>query len=167
MTQPTPSAGIPVEGFGRYEVLGLVGRGSFADVVRAWDEALASYVAIKVLSAEASKDPFVRARFVEEGQLLRRVRSPAVIGVHDVGELSDVGRISWSTLPTQARWPTDCSWDNRHRAIENRRARSSAPSRLGSLLCTTRGSSIETSSQRTCYFIQRRGLASGPLPEKR
>ena len=89
MTEPTPSAGIPVERFGRYEVLGLVGRGSFADVVRAWDEALATYVAIKVLSAEASKDPFVRARFVEEGQLLRRVRSPAVIGVHDVGELSD------------------------------------------------------------------------------
>ena len=75
--------------FGRYEVLGLIGSGSFADVLRAWDEALASHVAIKVLNAEASANELARDRFVEEGKLLRRVHSPNVLGVHDLGELDD------------------------------------------------------------------------------
>lgn len=75
--------------FGRYEILGLIGSGAFADVYRAWDEGLASHVAIKVLKHESSNDQRFRQRFVEEGQLLRRVRNDAVITVHDAGELED------------------------------------------------------------------------------
>ncbi|MGF1596993.1 MAG: protein kinase [Acidimicrobiales bacterium] len=75
--------------FGRYEVLGLIGRGSFADVARAWDDALAAHVAVKVLNEEAAADELIRRRFVEEGQLLRRVRSDNVVGVHDLGVLDD------------------------------------------------------------------------------
>ena len=75
--------------FGRYEVLGLIGSGSFADVVRAWDEGLASHVAIKVLNPAANADELARERFIEEGKLLRRVASPNVIAVHDLGELDD------------------------------------------------------------------------------
>lgn len=74
---------------GRYEVLGLVGRGSFADVVRAWDEALAAHLAIKILTPTANEDELVRRRFVEEGQLLRRVHSVHVVAIHDIGELED------------------------------------------------------------------------------
>ena len=75
--------------FGRYEILGLIGRGAFADVFRAWDDGLASHVAIKVLNAAPSRDPHLRKRFVEEGQLLRRVRNDHVVTVHDTGELDD------------------------------------------------------------------------------
>ena len=75
--------------FGRYEVLGLVGRGAFADVVRCWDASLESHVAIKVLTSESSADALVRERFLEEGRLLRRVRSDSVLAVHDIGELHD------------------------------------------------------------------------------
>ena len=75
--------------FGRYEILGLIGRGAFADVVRAWDDGLASHVAIKVLNHAPSSDPRLRRRFVEEGQLLRRVRNDHVITAHDAGELDD------------------------------------------------------------------------------
>jgi WD40 repeat protein/serine/threonine protein kinase len=75
--------------FGRYEVLGLIGSGAFADVVRAWDEGLASHVAIKVLNTEAAADELARERFIEEGKLLRRVASPYVLAVHDLGELDD------------------------------------------------------------------------------
>ncbi len=74
---------------GRYEILGLIGSGAFADVVRAWDEALASHVAIKILNLSASQDELVRERFVEEGQLLRRVQHGNVLAVHDTGELDD------------------------------------------------------------------------------
>ena len=88
MTTPN-DLGIPVDHLGRYEVLGIIGRGAFADVARGWDEALASHVAIKVLHEDASRDPFLRDRFVAEGRLLRRVHSDHVLGVHDVGELSD------------------------------------------------------------------------------
>ena len=75
--------------FGRYEVLGLIGSGAFADVARAWDEGLASHVAIKVLNPEATADDLARERFIEEGKLLRRVASPNVLAVHDLGELDD------------------------------------------------------------------------------
>ena len=74
---------------GRYEVLGVIGRGAFADVVRAWDQALASHVAIKFLNEASAQDMLLRDRFVEEGQLLRRIHSDHVIGIHDVGELPD------------------------------------------------------------------------------
>jgi WD40 repeat protein/serine/threonine protein kinase len=75
--------------FGRYEVLGLIGSGAFADVVRAWDDGLASHVAIKVLNSTATADDLARERFIEEGKLLRRVTSPHVLAVHDLGELDD------------------------------------------------------------------------------
>ncbi|MGI9615690.1 MAG: serine/threonine-protein kinase, partial [Acidimicrobiales bacterium] len=75
--------------FGRYEVLGLIGSGAFADVVRAWDEGFASHVAIKILTSEANADELARERFIEEGKLLRRVANPNVLAVHDLGELED------------------------------------------------------------------------------
>ncbi len=74
---------------GRYEVRGEIGRGGFAVVVEAWDEELASRVAIKILHADlASSEDFV-TRFLREARLLRQIHSPHVIGVHDVGRLDD------------------------------------------------------------------------------
>lgn len=67
----------------------MLGLGGFAVVVRAYDEGLDTDVAIKVLSREHAADADMRARFIREAQLLRRVRSPHVVGVHDVGELAD------------------------------------------------------------------------------
>ncbi len=74
---------------GRYRVRSVVGIGGFAVVLRAEDEALQSEVAIKVLGSVGADDSDVRERFVHEARLLRRVRSPHVIAVHDVGELDD------------------------------------------------------------------------------
>jgi WD40 repeat protein len=67
----------------------VLGEGGFATVVRAHDDALDGDVAIKILDAAHATDPDVRARFVREAQLLRRVHSPFVVAVHDVGELED------------------------------------------------------------------------------
>jgi WD40 repeat protein/serine/threonine protein kinase len=78
-----------LERLGRYELLGDIGHGAFADVIRAWDDALACHVAIKVLNQTAAQDPILRNRFIEEGQLLRRVHSDHVIAVHDVGESAE------------------------------------------------------------------------------
>ncbi len=80
--------GLP-ETIGRYRVRSVLGVGGFGVVVCAFDEALDTHVAVKILAPEHARDPVTRERFIREAQLLRRVRSPHVIAVHDVGEAAD------------------------------------------------------------------------------
>src|SRR3546814_16247501 len=74
---------------GRYRVCSEIARGGFASVVRAWDEELESLVAIKILHPNLANDEGIRTRFLDEARLLRRIRSPTVVTVHDVGRLND------------------------------------------------------------------------------
>ncbi len=74
---------------GRYEVRQEIAQGGFAVVVRAWDEELESLVALKILHQELADDDAVKLRFLEEARLLRRIRAPSVVTVHDVGRLND------------------------------------------------------------------------------
>src|SRR6476619_4806928 len=74
---------------GRYEVREEIARGGFAVVVQAWDEELQSLVALKILHRDLAHDEEVQLRFMGESRLLRRIRSPNVVTVHDVGRLDD------------------------------------------------------------------------------
>ena len=74
---------------GRYHVRTVLGMGGFAIVVRVYDEALDGDAAIKILDVDHAENTDTRARFIREAQLLRRVHSPHVVAVHDVGELAD------------------------------------------------------------------------------
>ena len=74
---------------GRYEYRGTIGVGGFASVARCYDEALDSLVAVKVLAETWAVDPEIRARFVQEAKLLRRIHNEHVVTVHDSGELDD------------------------------------------------------------------------------
>ncbi len=74
---------------GRYRIGELLGSGGFAAVYQARDEGLETDVAIKVLADIHSFDPEARERFLAEGRMLRRVRHPNVIQVHDIGETND------------------------------------------------------------------------------
>jgi WD40 repeat protein/serine/threonine protein kinase len=74
---------------GRYEVRDEIGRGGFAIVIRAWDEELQSFVAVKILHQALTDDEELILRFLDEARLLRRIRSPHVVTVHDVGRLND------------------------------------------------------------------------------
>jgi serine/threonine protein kinase len=71
---------------GRYRVEAVIGTGGFATVYRAVDERLEDTVAVKVLAENHSLDPEMRRRFLTEGRVLRRIGSPHVIAVHDLGE---------------------------------------------------------------------------------
>jgi len=71
---------------GRYKICKEIGRGSFATVVLAWDEELESSVALKILNVT---DPEIEKRFLQEARLLRRVRAPNVVTVHDIGRLNN------------------------------------------------------------------------------
>ena len=74
---------------GRFEVLNKVASGGFAVVLRAWDEELECLVALKLLHSRFVQDEDIQQRFLEEARLLRRIRSPNVVPVHDVGRLHD------------------------------------------------------------------------------
>ncbi|MFK4084752.1 serine/threonine-protein kinase [Kribbella sp. NPDC020789] len=75
--------------FGRYAVLRRLGSGGFAAVWLVRDEELDAEVAVKVLAEHWVDDLDVRRRFVEEGRFLRKVESPYVVGVHDIGSTDD------------------------------------------------------------------------------
>jgi|GEM_PF-802216 len=74
---------------GRYAVRDEIARGGFALVVRAWDEELESFVAIKILYQDLARNEDIQNRFLEEARLLRRIRSSNIVTVHDVGRLND------------------------------------------------------------------------------
>lgn len=74
------------ERVGRYRLAGVIGVGSFATVHRAVDDRLDDVVVVKLLAENHSLNPEVRERFIAEGRALRRIRSPHVVTVHDIGE---------------------------------------------------------------------------------
>ena len=76
----------PARRIGRYVVEQVIGTGAFATVYRATDERLGATVAVKLLADNHCLDPDIRARFIDEGRALRRIDSPHVVRVYDVGE---------------------------------------------------------------------------------
>lgn len=74
---------------GRYLIEDRLGAGSFATVWRAYDPELDTDVAVKVLADNWASNADVRERFLAEARLLRRISSPRVVRVHDVGVQDD------------------------------------------------------------------------------
>ena len=71
----------------RYRVQRLLGKGGMGAVYLADDEVLGELVALKVISsAFASDEQAMIARFRREAASARKVSSPAVIRIHDLGE---------------------------------------------------------------------------------
>ncbi len=73
--------------FGRYLVLGLLGRGGMGVVVEAHDEQLDRTVAIKVLHLEATRTQ--QTRLLREAQALARLSHPNVVQVYDIGTVGE------------------------------------------------------------------------------
>ena len=71
---------------GRYTSQEVIGVGSFATVYRAEDDRLDATVVVKILAENHSLNPEVRERFIAEGRALRRVSSPHVVTLFDIGE---------------------------------------------------------------------------------
>lgn len=74
---------------GRFGIRNEIATGGFAVVLKAWDEELECFVALKILNPEYTADTEFQRRFLEEARLRRRIRSPNVVTVHDVGRLND------------------------------------------------------------------------------
>jgi serine/threonine-protein kinase len=78
-----------VEGtsFGRYRLIGLLGRGGMGEVWRAHDTETDRIVAIKLLPAAVCADEEFQQRFRREARAAARLNNPHVIPIHHYGEI--------------------------------------------------------------------------------
>src|SRR5580658_102116 len=88
--KPVDSAENPNSGeitrIGRYDIVGLLGRGGMGVVYRGIDKALGREVAIKTLTGGISSDPEMLARFYEEGRKTGSFKHPNIVTVYDLGD---------------------------------------------------------------------------------
>jgi TolB-like protein/Tfp pilus assembly protein PilF len=75
--------------WGHLEIRGVLGRGAFGTVYRAWDASLDREVALKLLPAPSADLDRAAPSLIEEGRLLARVRHPNVVAIHGAARLDD------------------------------------------------------------------------------
>ena len=95
--------------FGRFTILGEVGRGGFGIVYQAHDPLLDRTVALKVPRPELIASPEVRRRFLREARAAAGLDHPNIVPVLDAGPLGPVCYIAsaYCPGPTLAQWLTE------------------------------------------------------------
>jgi eukaryotic-like serine/threonine-protein kinase len=68
---------------GKYEVLGMIGRGGMGEVYKARDPQIGRFVAIKMITAN---DPSLVARFFKEARNTGSLQHPNIVTVYDFGD---------------------------------------------------------------------------------
>jgi tRNA A-37 threonylcarbamoyl transferase component Bud32/capsular polysaccharide biosynthesis protein len=81
---PTPEA--LAAQFPQFEILELLGQGGMGAVYKARQKDLDRVVALKVLPAEAGRDPAFAERFTREARALAKLSHPNIVGVHEFGQ---------------------------------------------------------------------------------
>lgn len=84
---------------GKYEICGIIGRGSAGIVCKAHDSGLNRFVAIKILSPAIAHNAMARKRFEREGRAIAAVINSNVIQVHGVDEFQGTPYIVMQYLP--------------------------------------------------------------------
>lgn len=72
---------------GAYEILAPLGRGGMGEVYRARHTRLGMLAAIKVVSAKLESDPAAAERLDREARLASSLNHPAIVTIHDIGEV--------------------------------------------------------------------------------
>jgi WD40 repeat protein/tRNA A-37 threonylcarbamoyl transferase component Bud32 len=94
VAMPAPEAKLP-RVVGKYQLVEVLGQGSFGTVYRARDVELARVVAVKVPRTSAFTSAEQRQRFVNEARSTARLTHPAIVPVYDIahdGELPYIVR---------------------------------------------------------------------------
>ena len=81
---------LPGTVLGAYRIVRRIGTGGMGAVYEAEHRELNKRVAIKTPYSDAGLSPEGRARFVQEGRTVSRIRHPHVVDITDVGEIDDV-----------------------------------------------------------------------------
>ena len=84
-----PHCGEPVLLAGRYAIRKLIGRGGMGEVYLAYDERLATEVAVKRLPARYSDDAGLREALTKEARILARLTDNAIVRMFDLTETDD------------------------------------------------------------------------------
>ena len=79
------AASVPSK-IGKYDVLGVIGRGGMGIVYKAIDPRLDREVAIKMMTGGFVDDPDLRKRFFREAQSLASLQHPNIVTVYDLGD---------------------------------------------------------------------------------
>lgn len=77
---------MPPKRIGRYEVISQIGAGGMGEVFLARDTQLDRNVALKLLSAELTKNEDRMKRFVQEAKTASALNHPNIIVIHEIGE---------------------------------------------------------------------------------
>lgn len=67
----------------RFEIIARLGKGAMGEVFRATDRQTGETVAVKVLSGDLAMEPDMIERFRREGEALRQLRHPNIVGLVD------------------------------------------------------------------------------------
>jgi ABC-type branched-subunit amino acid transport system substrate-binding protein/predicted Ser/Thr protein kinase len=81
-----------------YRVLKLLGHGGMGIVFQAEDTQLERLVALKVMNAEAARDPLSRRRFLREAKTMAALRSDHIVTIHQVGLHHDLPFLAMELL---------------------------------------------------------------------
>src|SRR5438874_8194064 len=84
---------------GPYQIVAEVARGGMATVYRALQPRLGRFVALKVLSAELSRDPDFVNRFEREARVAARLEHPNIVPIYDVGQADGAFYIAMRLVP--------------------------------------------------------------------
>jgi eukaryotic-like serine/threonine-protein kinase len=92
--------------FGRFLILGTLGRGGFGIVFLAWDPVLRRQVALKVPQPEAVVTPEARKRFQREAHAAAGLDHPNIVPVYEGGAVDTIAYIAAAYVPgpTLAIW---------------------------------------------------------------
>lgn len=88
-----PNAG-QITRIGKYDIVGLLGRGGMGVVYRGIDRTLGREVAIKTLTGAISNDPDMLARFYDEGRKTGSFKHPNIVTVYELGDHNGVPYIA-------------------------------------------------------------------------
>jgi eukaryotic-like serine/threonine-protein kinase len=81
---------LPGTVLGAYRIVRRIGTGGMGAVYEAEHRELNKRVALKTPYSDAGLSPEGRARFVQEGRTVSRIRHPHVVDITDVGEIDDI-----------------------------------------------------------------------------
>src|SRR5439155_21829567 len=97
-TLGTLPGGLELTRLGGYRLIRVLGRGGMGVVYEAEDPRLGRRVALKVLAAEAAREPGAKERFLREARLAAAVEHDHITPVFHVGEDQDLPFMAMSLL---------------------------------------------------------------------